>query len=69
MEAKAHLDGIMGIHDEVMNDIPSALPHPDGVGRILSISQDIANAKKSISSAHSRLTEFLDRGTIPGDLK
>jgi hypothetical protein len=68
-EAGAHLDGIIDIYNEVMNHIPSGLPHPDGVQRIRSISQDIAQAKKSVERAQSRLTEFLDSGTVPEDLK
>ena len=68
-QAGLHLDSVMAIHNEAMNDIPSGLPHPDGVQRIRSISQDIANAKESVARAHSRLTEFLDHGTVPEDLK
>jgi hypothetical protein len=55
-------------YNQVMWEIPSSLPHPDGVQRIRSISHQLAVAKKRLANAHSRLTDFLGTGTIPEDL-
>ena len=54
--------------NRAMSDIPSATPHPDGAQRIHSISHELSVAKKRLSSAHSRLTDFLDTGAIPEDM-
>ena len=54
--------------NRVMWDIPSAIPHPDGVQRIHSMSQALSVSRKRLARAHSRLTDFLNTGAIPEDL-
>lgn len=67
-EANAEHSATAAAYNEVMWNIPSAIPHPDGVQRIRSISRELSIAKKRLATAHSRLTDFLDTGDIPEDL-
>ena len=53
----------------IMSDIPSGIPHPDGIQRIHSASRELSTARKEMMKAHSRLHDFLSRGIIPEDLK
>jgi hypothetical protein len=53
----------------VMSEIPSGIPHPDGVQRIHDVSRDLSAARKEMIRAHSRLNDFLVRAIIPEDLK
>jgi hypothetical protein len=62
------LAAITRTHNEIMGDIPSGLPHPDGVQRIHSISTQVAIVRENMKRAHSRLNDFLESGTIPQDL-
>ena len=55
-------------YNQVMWEIPSAIPHPDGVQRIRSISRELSVAKARLNRAHSRLADFLNTGKIPDDL-
>jgi len=55
--------------DGVMDQFPSGLPHPDGSQRIAKSSQRLSLARKNAMTAHARLTDFLDRGIVPNDLK
>lgn len=54
---------------EIMNDIPSALPHPDGSQRIQNAARALAAARSDVMRAHSRLNEFLTRRVGRDDLK
>jgi len=58
-------------HDfsEATGRFPSGLPHPDGVQRIKNASNELNLARKEMLMAHKRLTEFLDHGIVPEDLK
>lgn len=61
-EAAAEFKGIIG-------SIPSGIPHPDGAQRIHLASHHLANARKDMMRAHSRLDDFLRSGVIPEDFK
>ena len=67
-EATAELDLVTVAYNQVIDDIPSGLPHPDGVQRLCSILQKLLVARERFDRAHSRLVGFLDTGTIPPDL-
>jgi hypothetical protein len=54
---------------EIVNDIPSGLPHPDGVQRIKNVSDALAATHDEMIEATIRLRDFENRGIIPGDLK
>ena len=49
--------------------IPSGLPHPDGVQRIKNASSKLSIARNELMKAHTRLEEHIDRGIVPEDLK
>jgi hypothetical protein len=51
----------------IMDDIPSGLPLPDGSQRIHNAAHALAAARHEVMNAHSRLDEFLARGSVSGD--
>jgi hypothetical protein len=53
----------------VIGQFPSGLPHPDGSQRIANSSRHLSNARKKVMMAHTRLSQFLDRGIVPEDLR
>jgi hypothetical protein len=54
---------------EVMKDIPSNLPHPDGTQRVLNVCRLLSAARREMTDADSRLNDFLVHGTVPEHLK
>jgi DNA-directed RNA polymerase subunit RPC12/RpoP len=68
MDATSEHSAATAAYNRAMWDIPSAIPHPDGVQRIHSISQALSVSKQGLARAHSRLADFLDTGAIPEDL-
>jgi hypothetical protein len=54
---------------EVMQDIPSSLPHPDGTQRVLNVCRLLSAARREMTDADSRLNDFLVHGTVPAHLK
>jgi len=67
LELTARIDQASAEFDEVMRQIPSDLPHPDGVQRIKNASAKLSTARQELT--HHRLDEHLDRGIVPEDLK
>ena len=53
----------------ITREVPSGLPHPDGVQRIRNVSHELAFARAQLTKAHGRLEAFLIGGTTPDDLK
>lgn len=53
----------------IIKDIPSDVPHPDGVFRITQASRELSSARAELLGAHRRLNDFLSHGVIPEDLK
>ena len=51
----------------IMGDMPSGLPQPDGNLRIQNAAHALAAARNEMMRAHSRLDEFLARGSVPVD--
>ena len=49
----------------MVDDIPSALPHPDGTQRIHNVYRELSIARRRMMEAHSRLGDYLVSGTIP----
>jgi len=69
LELTARIDAASAEFDEVMRQIPSDLPHPDGVQRIKNVSAKLSTARQELMKAHRRLDEHLDSGIVPEDLK
>jgi hypothetical protein len=65
MRAEAATEAFSAIAD----DIPSALPHPDGIQRIHNASREMEAARKEMITAHTRLNDFIEGGIVPEDLK
>ena|SRR5258708_5496223 len=55
--------------NEVMGQFPSGLPHPDGAQRIKNASSNLSTARKEMMKAHARLSDFIEHGAVPIDLK
>jgi len=69
MSATARNNEALREFDEVSGQFPSGLPHPDGVQRIKNASNALNIARKQMATAHKRLSDYLDRGIVPDDLK
>lgn len=67
--AKQQLDDANRSFDDVIREVPSMLPHPDGVQRIKSVSRDLALSRDKLNEAVERLNNFMLHGTIPHDLQ
>jgi hypothetical protein len=59
----------MEIFDAAIGEIPSGLPHPEGVQRIYSASREVSVARVEMMKAHNRLNDFLSRRIAPEGLK
>jgi hypothetical protein len=55
--------------DEATSEIPGALPHPNGTQRIHDASRQVTIARMEMLRAHHRLSDFLNAGVVPDDLK
>ena len=55
--------------EAVTGQIPSGLPHPDGVQRIKNASNKLSTARNELMKAHRRLDEHFGGGIVPEDLK
>ena len=53
---------------EIVKDIPSGLPAPDGSERIHRTQRDLECARQRHEKAHERLMNFLVHGVVPDDL-
>ena len=68
LEATARTNQAAREFEAVVGQFPSGLPHPDGSRRIKSASLDFANARRELMKAHTRLSDYHDRGIVPDDL-
>jgi hypothetical protein len=56
--------------EAVTGQVPSGLPHPDGVQRIKNASSKLSVARNELMKAHRRLNDFISTGRVaPGELK
>ena len=69
LEATAHKVEAFRKFDAIMLTIPSGLPQPNGVQRIKNASNELSIARKEMARAYARLSDYLDQGIVPGDLK
>ena len=52
---------------EILSDVPSGLPHPDGALRLEQSGSGSKRALKAFSVALNRYTEFVLNGVVPED--
>ena len=69
IDATAQKNQASDAFDIVIGQFPSGLPHPDGSQRIENSSYRLLAARKKVMTAHTRLSDFLDKGIVPDDLK
>jgi len=69
IDATVQANAASSSFSEVTNQIPSGLPHSDGVQRIKNASHALFIARKEMATAHNRLNDFLSRGIVPEDLR
>ena len=53
---------------EVNRNLPTSLPHPDGVQQIKNVSSDYSAALKEVSRAVQRIADFQIHGIVLEDL-
>ena len=56
-------------YNEIISDIPSGIPQPDGTDRIQQASGEYKASREAATEAMKRLSDFMIRGTIPADLE
>lgn len=55
--------------DEVTRNLPSGIPHPDGVVRIEQASRECSSAREAVRLAYEKFTNYLIHGKLPPGLK
>ena len=55
--------------NEVVRDIPSGLPPPDGTQRINNVGRELADTREKLAAAFARLNDFVSREVVPEDLR
>ena len=68
-EATARVSAANDEFYKVTSQVPSGLPHPDGVQRIHNASRELDIARKEMMKAHTRLNEYVHTGVVPENLK
>jgi len=69
VEATARANAALRAFNEVLNQYPSGLPHPDGTHCIQDASRKLIVARKAMGRSNTRLNDYLSRGIVPQDLK
>jgi hypothetical protein len=69
IDATVRASAASEVFSAVTSQLPSGLPHPDGVQRIKSAGIEMAIARKELMTAHRRLNDFIEGGEVPEDLK
>jgi len=67
--AKRRMNSASTKFNEVVRDIPSGLPHPDGTQRIYNLGRELADAREKLAAAITRLNDFVSYQVVPKDLK
>ena len=67
--ATARANAAIREFNDVIDHLPSGLPHPDGTQHIQNASRKLIAARKQMGRADNRLNDFTNRGIIPEDLK
>jgi hypothetical protein len=60
-------DAVSDESQAVVTEIPSGMPHPDGVQRIKNVSRRLSSARDQMLKARDCLDEFQSRSAAPGD--
>jgi len=68
-DATMQADAASDEFQAVVTEIPSGMPHPDGVQRIKNVSRGLKAARQQMGTAQVRLNTFLKTGTVPEDVE
>jgi len=68
-EATRRSDSANDAFTALLSNLPSGDPQPDGTQRIRNASSELNAARDAMMKAHNRLTDFLNTGIVPDDLK
>src|ERR1044071_132149 len=63
-DATMRADAASDEFQAVVTEIPSGMPHPDGVQRIKNVSRRLRAARQEMSNAQNRLDEFQHRVAV-----
>ena len=55
--------------NEVVRDVPSGLPRPDGTQRIHNVGRELIDAREKLAAAITRLNDFASHDIVPEDLR
>jgi hypothetical protein len=69
LETTVHKAEAFSKFEAIMLNVPSGLPQADGVQRIKNASNELSIARKEMARAYTRLSDFVERGIVPDDLK
>ena len=69
LETTVHKAEAFRKFEAIMLNVPSGLPQPDGVQQIKNASNELSIARKEMARAYARLSDYLDQGIVPADLK
>ena len=61
-DATMRADAASEAFQKVVADIPSEMPHPDGVQRIRNVSRELSKARDEMMEAHRVLNDQIKRG-------
>ena len=64
-DATMRADAASETFQKVVDEIPSDIPHPDGVQRIKNVSQELTKAHNEMMEAHRRLDDYIKRKDQP----
>jgi hypothetical protein len=65
VEATKRSNGALREFEAVIGQFPSGLPHPNGAGQIKNASGKLSIARSELTTAHNRLSDYLNRGIVP----
>jgi hypothetical protein len=60
-DATSKADAASEAFEKVVSEIPSQIPHPDGIQRIKNASQQLKDARDEMMKAHRTLDEHIKR--------
>ena len=69
VEATAQASTALRAFNEMLDQFPSGLPHPDGTHSVQDASRKLIAARKAMGRSNTRLNDYLSRGIVPQDLK
>lgn len=64
-----HADDASDAFMAITTGIPSGASQPGGTQQIHNVSHALSEAREAMMKAHSRLSDFLEKGIVPDDLK